>query len=210
MKSPKKILLLIVALMFLALPGMAEPLRLLIVGPPGAGKGTQAQRLSEHYEIPHISTGAMLRDHIARATELGVKAQKFVESGELVPDEVMVGMLKETLAENQSFILDGFPRNLDQAESLDAILLELDCKLTAVVHLSVPDEIVVQRLLQRGRADDTEAVIRRRLEIYSQDTAPVLRHYDALVVEVSGVASVDAVQASIRTKLDEGVARIKE
>lgn len=195
------------AFLFLVLGGqlLAEPVRLVMVGPPGAGKGTQAKRLARHYGIAHISTGAMLRDHISRATELGMKAKSFVDSGELVPNEIIVGMLKETLkAQSGGFILDGFPRTLEQAEVLDEITGGLHKELSAVVHISVPDDVVVQRLLQRGRKDDKEDVIRRRLEIFSEDTAPIIDHYGkrSLVVSIDGVGSIEDVQNRIRKGLE--------
>lgn len=182
----------------------AEPVRLVMVGPPGAGKGTQAKQLVEHFQIPHISTGAMLRDHISRSTELGLKAKKYVDSGELVPDDIIVGMLEETLREHaDGFILDGFPRTLDQARILDGIVERLDMPLTGVVHIAVPDEVVVERLMGRGRKDDTEPVIRRRLEIFSEETTPIISHYrdKSMLLSVDGVGSIEDVQSRIRTAL---------
>jgi len=127
-----------------------------------------------------------------------------VESGELVPDDVIVVMLKETLAaQPDGFILDGFPRTLKQAQVLDLMLLELHQELSAVVYLSVPDEVVVERLLQRGRADDTEEIIGRRLEVFNEETTPVLEHYakSGLLVEVEGVGSIEQVQDRMRVSL---------
>jgi adenylate kinase len=185
---------------------LAEPMRIVMVGPPGAGKGTQAKRLAKHYGIPHISTGAMLRDHISRATDLGMQAKEYVDSGELVPNELIVQMLEETLrAQPAGFILDGFPRSIEQAHILDEITARLEKDLTAVIQISVPADVVVDRLLQRGRKDDTEEVIRRRLEIFSQDTSPVVGFYRAksLLMSVDGVGSMDDVQNRIRHGLEE-------
>ena len=175
-----------------------------MVGPPGAGKGTQATQLAEHFKIPHISTGAMLRDHISRSTELGLKAKAFVDSGELVPDHIIVGMLEETLRANgDGFILDGFPRTLAQAKILDQMVERLGMPITGVVHIAVPDEVVVERLTGRGRRDDTEAVIRRRLEIFGEETTPILSHYrdQSMLLSVDGVGSIQEVQSRIRTAL---------
>ncbi len=183
---------------------LAEPVRLVMVGPPGAGKGTQATQLAEHFKIPHISTGAMLRDHISRSTELGLKAKAFVDSGELVPDHIIVGMLEETLRANgDGFILDGFPRTLAQAKILDQMVERLGMPITGVVHIAVPDEVVVERLTGRGRKDDTEAVIRRRLEIFGEETTPILSHYrdQSMLLSVDGVGSIQEVQSRIRTAL---------
>lgn len=183
---------------------LAEPVRLVMVGPPGAGKGTQATQLAEHFKIPHISTGAMLRDHISRSTELGLKAKAFVDSGELVPDHIIVGMLEETLRANgDGFILDGFPRTLAQAKILDQMVERLGMPITGVVHIAVPDEVVVERLTGRGRRDDTEAVIRRRLEIFGEETTPILSHYrdQSMLLSVDGVGSIQEVQSRIRTAL---------
>lgn len=183
---------------------LAEPVRLVMVGPPGAGKGTQATQLAEHFKIPHISTGAMLRDHISRSTELGLKAKAFVDSGELVPDHIIVGMLEETLRANgDGFILDGFPRTLAQAKILEQMVERLGMPITGVVHIAVPDEVVVERLTGRGRKDDTEAVIRRRLEIFGEETTPILSHYrdQSMLLSVDGVGSIQEVQSRIRTAL---------
>lgn len=207
MSQTKKLTLILLLGTLLTGGAKAEPLRLLMVGPPGAGKGTQAKRLSKHYKLAHISTGAMLRDHISRSTPLGLKAKRYVETGELVPDAIIVEMLEVTLrGQKKGYILDGFPRNLEQAVALDEILSGLGQELTAVVELSVPDDVVVERLLARGRDDDKETIIRRRLEIYAQETAPVLHHYagHARVVKVDGVGTIEEVQNRIHRHFPEG------
>ena len=169
-------------------------MRLLLVGPPGAGKGTQATVLSEQLGIPHISTGDLFRAHIADETPLGLKVKEYLDSGVLVPDEITNEMARERLAEAESgFLLDGFPRNAAQADMLDEILSELEVELDAVVQLDAPEEAVVERLLARGRADDTEDVIRHRQEIYRSETAPLLDHYADRLVTVPAVGSVEEI-----------------
>ena len=171
-------------------------MRLLLIGPPGAGKGTQAAVLSEQLGIPHISTGDLFRAHIADETPLGLKVKEYLDSGVLVPDEITNEMVRERLAEadaESGFLLDGFPRNTAQADVLDEILSELEVELDAVVQMEVPEEVVVERLLARGRADDTEDVIRHRQEIYRSETAPLLGYYADRLVTVPAVGSVEEI-----------------
>ncbi len=154
--------------------------RIVFLGPPGAGKGTQAQKLADLLGIPHISTGEILRGAIKKNTTLGKKAQSYVDRGELVPDELILDLIKERLNQadaSQGWILDGFPRNVEQAEFLDNLLDELQQSASHVVNLEVPEAELITRLLQRGRRDDTEETIRRRLEVYQEETAPVLDYY---------------------------------
>jgi len=170
--------------------------RILLVGPPGAGKGTQAAVLSEKLGIPHISTGDLFRAHIAAETPLGLKVKKYLDSGTLVPDEVTNELVRECLLESDAgngFLLDGFPRNTAQAEALAGILEEQDCELDAVVQLDVPEDVVVARLLSRGREDDNEDVIRHRQEVYRSETAPLLAFYADRVVIVDAVGSVEEI-----------------
>lgn len=153
---------------------------LIFLGPPGSGKGTQAQELSEELQIPHISTGEMLRDAIDKQTPLGQKAQSYVDKGELVPDELLLGLIEERLNEEDAkngWILDGFPRNVAQAEFLDKLLQKLAKFSEQAINLEVPDEVIIDRLLLRGRKDDNEETIRRRLEVYREKTQPVLDYY---------------------------------
>jgi adenylate kinase len=170
--------------------------RLVLVGPPGAGKGTQAVRLAERLGVPHISTGDLFRANLSEMTPLGVEAKRYMDAGDLVPDEVTCGMVRSRLGEDDAdkgFILDGFPRTLPQADALDAMLDDLGAPLDAVVEFAVADEVVVGRLLGRGRSDDTEDVIRNRQKVYRDETAPLLDHYRAKLVSVDAVGSVDEV-----------------
>jgi adenylate kinase len=167
--------------------------RLVLVGPPGAGKGTQAVRLAERLEVPHISTGDLFRANLSAHTPLGLAAKRFMDAGELVSDEVTVGMVRERLTEDDAakgFILDGFPRTVSQADALGEMLQAAGDDLDAVVALEVPEDVLVERLLGRGRTDDTEAVIRRRQEIYRDETAPLLEHYRDLLVTVDAVGEI--------------------
>ncbi|VVJ24223.1 Adenylate kinase (EC [Amycolatopsis camponoti] len=174
--------------------------RLVLVGPPGAGKGTQAEALSEQLRVPHISTGELFRAHVGQETPLGQEAKRYLDSGELVPDSVTNEMVRERLAEPDAkagFLLDGFPRNTKQAEVLGEILGDADVSLDAVIQLQVPEDVVVARLMSRGRADDTEEVIRRRQQIYVSDTAPLLEYYADILVVVDGVGSVEEISGRV-------------
>ncbi len=177
-------------------------MRLVLVGPPGAGKGTQATRLADTYGVPAISTGNIFRINVKRETELGRKAQEYMSHGALVPDAVTNAMVRDRLAEDdvaEGFVLDGYPRNPEQAVELEGILADHGAALTAVVEITADSEEVTKRLLKRaeieGRADDTEDVIRKRLSIYAETTAPVTAYYDGqgLLVKVDGIAEVDVV-----------------
>ncbi|OBQ08299.1 MAG: adenylate kinase [Anabaena sp. LE011-02] len=154
--------------------------RLIFLGPPGAGKGTQAQTLAAFLQIPHISTGDILRQAIQEKTTLGMQAQSFMDKGELVPDKLVEDLVKERLQQSDTktgWILDGFPRKVTQAEFLAELLKSLGQGGEKVVNLDAPDETVITRLLGRGRKDDTEEVIRRRLEVYRDETAPLINYY---------------------------------
>ncbi len=171
-------------------------MRIVLVGPPGAGKGTQAARLSERLGAPHISTGDLFRDNMKNGTELGKEAQRYVDAGDLVPDEVTVAMVKDRLAQPdaaEGFLLDGFPRNTSQADELNKVLGELDQRLDAVLLFEVDDEELIQRLTARGRSDDTEDVIRNRQEVYRRETAPLIEYYRDLLVKVDAMGSMDEV-----------------
>ncbi|GAA1316637.1 MAG: adenylate kinase [Brachybacterium tyrofermentans] len=184
--------------------------RLLIVGPPGAGKGTQAVRLAESLSIPAISTGDIFRANVSQETELGVLAKSYMDKGEYVPDSVTNDMVRSRLAEadaQDGFLLDGYPRTLDQVGALDGVLTELGTALDAVLLLEVETEAVVARLVARGeeqgRSDDTEETIRRRLDVYAEQTAPLIDVYDGrgLVRRVDGMASIDEVTAALQEAL---------
>lgn len=177
--------------------------RLLLLGPPGAGKGTQAEILCRAMGIPHISTGAMLRDHVERDSDLGRKAREIMEAGDLISDEVVIAMVDERLSHRDAacgFLLDGFPRTLPQASALDALLPK---PLEKVVNLDVPEEEAVTRILGRGRSDDTEQAVRTRLAVYRGQTAPLIDHYAGLVHTVDGVGSIPEILGRIVQVLAE-------
>ncbi len=173
-------------------------LNLILMGPPGAGKGTQAKRLVERLGIPQISTGDILREAVASGSEIGERAKAIMDAGDLVPDEVVIEIVRERLARadcKPGFILDGFPRTGDQAKALDEILADQCRAPVRVVVLDVPENELRRRILSRGegRADDTRETIHKRLEVYRRDTEPVLEHYSASVEKVDGTGSMDQI-----------------
>ena len=171
-------------------------MRLVLLGPPGAGKGTQAAVLSEQLAVPHISTGDLFRSNIDNATPLGKRAQSYLDAGDLVPDEVTNEMVRERLAEpdaQKGFLLDGYPRTTPQADVLGEILAENGMDLTAVLRFDVPEEELVRRMLARGRSDDNEDVIRRRLGIYREETEQLLNYYGDKVLAVDALGTVDEI-----------------
>jgi adenylate kinase len=174
------------------------------VGPPGAGKGTQASALSEKLGVPHISTGDLFRAHIANETELCRQVKQYLDDGKLVPDDVTNQMVVERLAQSDTangFLLDGFPRNIGQADVLAKELADSDQKLDAVVQLQVDEEVVVKRLMARGRADDNEDVIRHRQHVYRSETAPLLDYYRDVLVTVDGVGEIDEITERVLAAL---------
>lgn len=174
--------------------------RLIFLGPPGAGKGTQASVLAKICEVPHISTGDILREAVASGTDLGIKAKGYMDRGELVPDDLILDMVGNRLDEEDAlpgWILDGFPRNVSQAKFLDILLEQISQQYDCVVNLDVSDEVIVSRLLDRGRDDDNESVIRTRLSVYREQTAPLISFYRdrQLLVSVDGNQPIEDVTA---------------
>ncbi|HEY4977035.1 MAG TPA: adenylate kinase [Gaiellaceae bacterium] len=187
-------------------------LSIVMLGAPGAGKGTQAVRIAETHGIPHISTGEMLRAAIAAGSELGQKVKGIVESGALVPDELIVEVIRERLAQpdaKNGFVLDGFPRTIVQAEALDALLAELGRPLQIVLELELSEETAVERMLGRaaeqGRADDTPEVIKNRFAVYRRETEPLSSYYRSteILVAVDSSPGMDEVFAEIERVLDD-------
>lgn len=185
--------------------------RMIILGPPGAGKGTQAARIAERYGVPAISTGDIFRANIKAETELGKQVKEITASGALVPDELTNRIVEDRLAQTdaqEGFLLDGYPRNLGQVEALDTMLRATGQSLDVVIELVVDTEEVVQRLLKRaeieGREDDTEEVVRHRMDVYTEQTAPLSEAYDkrGLLERVDGLGEVDEVTARIAEVLD--------
>jgi len=180
--------------------------RLLLIGQPGAGKGTQAAKLAEAFKIPAISTGDIFRENVKNETELGKQAKSVMDRGEYVPDSLTNALVRDRLDWDDAkdgFLLDGYPRTADQVEELDRILSDKGESLSAVVQITADTDEVVRRLLNRaveqGRADDTEAVIRHRLDVYAEQTAPLIEVYSdrQLVVEVDGLGAVEVVTSRI-------------
>ena len=181
-------------------------MRIVLMGPPGAGKGTQAAVVAKELDIPHISTGEIFRANVGQGTELGVEAKKYMDKGEYVPDSITNAMVADRLAQpgtGNGFLLDGYPRTLEQVGELDTILANLGTPLDSVVEITANTEEVIARLLNRakleGRADDTEEVIRRRMEIYAEQTEPLTAVYreKGLLVQVDGMGSVEEVSGRL-------------
>ncbi|MEJ2313053.1 MAG: adenylate kinase [Gemmatimonadales bacterium] len=187
-------------------------MRLVFMGPPGAGKGTQGELLAQYMGIPRLSTGEMLREARANRTELGRRAQAYMDSGDLVPDEVVLGLVAEALDSTRAqegFILDGFPRTIAQAEGLNEILDARSTPLDGVILLEVPEEELVRRLTGRSadesRTDDDPETVRRRLQVYQAETEPVIRWYaeqGVRLIAADGVGSIDDIQSGLRGLLD--------
>ena len=173
-------------------------MRIVLLGPPGAGKGTQAIQLAEKLGVPQISTGDLFRHNISTGTELGLEAKRYLDAGDLVPATLTNALVDDRLDDEDvadGFILDGFPRSVEQASALGEMLAKRGQKLDAVVEFRVPEDELVQRLKGRGRADDTEDVIRNRMKVYQDETAPLLDFYSADLKTVDAVGAVDEVFA---------------
>ncbi|WP_080053830.1 adenylate kinase [Spirosoma aerolatum] len=192
-------------------------LNLVLFGPPGAGKGTQSEKLIQKYNLVHLSTGDLLRSQIAAGTELGLRAKQLMDNGLLVPDEVVIGMIESKLQENQAapgFIFDGFPRTVNQAIALDQLLDQHQTRITVMVALVVDSEELTRRLLLRGQTsgrpdDQNEELIRRRVKEYNDKTAPVADYYNQQekYVAIDGIGSIEDIFQTICQKIEESVVR---
>jgi adenylate kinase len=187
-------------------------MRIIIMGPPGAGKGTQAKAIAERLGIPAISTGDIFRENVSQETDLGREAKRYMDAGDYVPDEVTNAMVKDRIAEQDAeggFLLDGYPRTVAQVEELDAMVEASGHSIDTALVLTVDEDEIVQRLLRRaqesGRSDDTEDVIRHRQEVYTEQTAPLIDTYRerGLLVEVDGMGAVDEVTSRVFDALDQ-------
>ncbi len=181
-------------------------MRAVLLGPPGAGKGTQAARLAEGFQVPAISTGDIFRANVGQGTELGLEAKEYMDAGLLVPDSVTNAMVRDRLMQDdagEGFLLDGYPRTVDQARELDAMLVEMGVSLDVVLEITADVDEVTSRLLKRaaieGRSDDTEPVIRQRLEVYAESTAPLTSFYRdrGVLVQVDGIGEIDEVTSRL-------------
>lgn len=188
-------------------------LNIVIFGAPGSGKGTQSDKLIDHYKLFHISTGDVLRDNIKRGTELGKTAKGYIDQGQLVPDELIIDILAQVLDENkdkatEGVIFDGFPRTIPQAEALEQLLADRGTQVDAVVGLEVPEEELIKRILlrgqQSGRSDDNEETARKRLETYHNQTSPLKAYYQerGKYLAINGLGSIDGIFGLIKEALD--------
>ena len=181
-------------------------MRLVLLGPPGAGKGTQAALISDKLSVPHISTGDLFRANIGEGTPLGIEAKQYMDAGELVPTDVTARMVESRLEEadaQNGFLLDGFPRTVEQAEILTALLEKKGLALDGVLNFQVDEDVVVERMLARGRADDNEETIRTRLRVYRDETAPLIDHYAGAIINVDAQGEVEEINARVMEALQK-------
>lgn len=177
-------------------------MQVIILGPPGVGKGTQSQLIAQKLGLIHLSTGEILRKAVEDKTPLGLKAKAVIESGALVSDEIMIGVIKEAISKDEmaaGFILDGFPRTLKQAIELDKMLAEMKCNDVKVIYISVPKDELIKRLTARGRKDDNLETVLHRMEIYKEQTVPVREHYrnKSGILEVNGFGGIDDINVNV-------------
>lgn len=188
-------------------------LNIVIFGAPGSGKGTQSENLIEHYKLFHISTGDVLRDHIKRGSELGKTAKEYIDQGQLIPDELMIGILAQVIDDNKKktkkgVIFDGFPRTIPQAEALETLLNERGTSVSAVIGLEVPEQELIDRLVKRGqmsgRSDDNEETIKKRLDVYHNQTSPLQEFYKekGLYKAIKGIGTIDGIFEDIKAAID--------
>jgi len=176
----------------------------IFLGPPGAGKGTQAQVIADQFDLTHISTGDLLRKAVKEGTPLGKKASSIMDSGKLVPDELMISLIREVLPKDQGFLLDGFPRTVEQAKAFDQMLSEEKQALSSVIYIELPDEVATERLLVRNRSDDKPETIRQRLAVYHKETRPVVDYYKRAgkLKSVDGSPEATAVTQKIAEQME--------
>lgn len=189
-------------------------LNIILFGPPGAGKGTQSEKIIDKYKLTHIATGDLFRKHLGEGTDLGKLAQKYMDEGNLVPDEVVIGMvdekIKETKANSNGYIFDGFPRTVPQAKALDTLLEEKGEKIAGMIALDVPEEELKKRIKERGKTsgrtdDQDEAKIENRIKVYQEETLPVANYYDGegKFVKIHGVGTIDEIFGKISNEIDK-------
>lgn len=187
-------------------------INLILFGPPGSGKGTQAKKLAEKYDLIHISTGDLFRYEMGNDTPLGLKAKEFISKGDLVPDSITVGMLENKLnmhPKSAGFILDGFPRNIAQCEALDKIFADKNMTITKLIALDVDEEELTKRIIERGKTsgrkdDSDESIIRNRIKVYHEETSPVFNYYDSqkLSHKINGIGSIEEIFERLCSSID--------
>ncbi len=188
-------------------------LNIVIFGAPGSGKGTQSENLIAHYELFHISTGDVLRDHMRRGTELGMTAKEYINQGQLIPDDLMIDILAQVIDDNKELaqngvIFDGFPRTIPQAEALETLLNDRGTSVSAVIGLEVPEDELIDRLVKRGlmsgRSDDNEETIKKRLDVYHNQTSPLQEFYKekGLYHAIKGIGTIDGIFEDIKAAID--------